>query len=108
MEFIEEFVARLTKDVGCYNHKTKYRYSLKKYESGGIFGWVGEKERENIFFIASPKELADKANVTRLAKEKKPNNIFGKPGVGFLVQRDSQGEDYNNAVQALKAIKNIR
>jgi hypothetical protein len=108
MEFIEEFVSRLTKDVGCYNHKTKYRYSLKKYETGSIFGWVGEKKGEDIFFIASLKKLADKANVTKLANEIRPNNIFGKPGVGFLVQRDSQGEDYDNAVKALRAIKDIK
>jgi hypothetical protein len=120
MEGFHEFNARLTKDVGCYyDHTSKAPvYSLKKYDSDeqgkmGVFGWVNELKRSNGFRIDTYWYLADKAGVAHLADATKDGMHFiskkydpeGKgTGISIFVRNSSNGEDYQKAVQALKAI----
>jgi hypothetical protein len=115
METLADFVARLIKDVGCYYHENNpHHYSIKKYDTMirkemGNLGWIGGKKKIDIFWIASPKQYADKAKLTHLDYDEiKHNNIYAKEGVGFFVKRDSHGKDYQKAVKALKAIKDVR
>ena len=76
MEIFSEFAERLSKDVGCYYHRTPKApaYSLKKHNTNekgrmGVLGWVSELKRINSFRIDSYKSLADIAGVTELADE---------------------------------------
>ena len=82
METLGEFIHRLTKRVGCFYHKCKSGvYSLKKADTNlkgkmGVFAWVGERRRDNVFEISSYKKLGDKINVTHLADKIVPGAIF--------------------------------
>jgi hypothetical protein len=122
METLEEFIPRLTERVRCFCHKCKSGvYSLKKADTNlkrgmGVFAWVGERKRDNVFKIESYKKLGDKSNVTHLADKIVPGAIyvskkqdFGQgTGIIFYVQKDSRGPDYEKAVEALKAILSLK
>ena len=122
METLEEFIPRLTNSVGCFYHKCKSGvYSLKKADTNlkgrmGVFAWVEERKRDNVFEIQSFKKLGDKSNVTHLADKIVPGAIyvskkqdFGQgTGIIFYVQKDSRGPDYEKAVEALKAILSLK
>jgi len=116
METLEDFVVRLSNDVGCYYHKTKKSryYTIKKYNSNyrgqmGHFGWVDELIRDGIFRIESYKDKADKVNVTKFADAVKKNRIYqkGVDGVLFYVKKESHGDDYQKAMTSLKAIVDL-
>jgi len=122
METLGEFIPRLTNSVGCFYHKCKSGvYSLKKADTNlkgrmGVFAWVGERRRDNVFEISSYKKLGDKSNVTHLADKIVPGahyvskkQDFGQgTGIIFYVQKDSRGPDYKKAVEALKAILSLK
>src|SRR3974377_476900 len=106
MESLEDFVVRLSKDVGCYYHKTKKSryYTIKKYNSMdhgkmGHFGWIDELIRKRVFRIESYKDMADKVKVTDLSDEIKKNRHFqkGVDAVIFYVQNGSHENDYKKA-----------
>jgi hypothetical protein len=120
MEGFHDFTARLSKDVGCYYHHTSKApvYSLKKNDTDeqgkmGVFGWINELKRDNRFRIDTYWYLADKTNVVHLADVTKDGMHYiskkydpeGKgTGISFFVRNGSNGEDYQKAVRALKAI----
>lgn len=120
IESFYDFTARLSKDVGCYYHHTSKAplYSLKKNNTDehgkmGVFGWINELKRDNTFRIDTYWYLADKANVVHLADATKDGMNYrskkydpeGKgTGISFFVRNGSNGEDYQRAVRALKAI----
>jgi hypothetical protein len=122
METLEEFIPRLTERVRCFYHKCKSGvYSLKKADTNlkrrmGVFAWVGERKKDNVFEIQSYKKLGDKSNVTHLADKIVPGAIFVSKkqdfgqgtGITFYVQKDSRGPDYEKAVEALKAILSLK
>jgi hypothetical protein len=92
METLGEFVLRLSERVGCFCHKSKSyeRYSLKKADTNlrgkmGVFAWVLEHRRDNVFQINSNKKLGDKSNVTHLADKIVPGLIY------VSRQQDSEG-----------------
>lgn len=118
METLEEFISRLTERVRCFYHKCKSGvYSLKKADTNlkgrmGVVAWVREQKRENVFEISSYKKFGDKSNVTHLADKIVPGahyvskkKDYGQgTGIFFYVQKGSRGQDYQKAVEALKAI----
>jgi hypothetical protein len=118
METLENFVVRLAKEVKCYYHQCKSnKYSLKKVDTNqrggmGVFGWVEEKKRNDVFEISTYKTLGDKSNVTHLADRVVPGMHYiskkkdggEATGIVFCIQKGSGGRDYQKAVQALRAI----
>ena len=123
MENLDEFVTRFSNSVGCYYHQCKTRiFSLKRVDANirgkmGVFGWVGERIRKNLFIIQTYKYLGDKAGVSGLADEVQEGGIFipkkkdpeGKgTAINFYVRKDSHGEDYQKAVRAFRAILPLR
>lgn len=122
MEALEDFVSRLNKSIGCFYHKCKSGvFSLKKADTNlkgrmGVFAWVGDRRRDNVFEISSYKKLGDKSNVTHLADKIVPGahyvskkQDFGQgTGIIFYVQKDSRGPDYKKAVEALKGILSLK
>ncbi len=116
MESLEEFVNRLSKSIGCYFHLNKSGFhSMKKYNSNqphqmGVLGWVSELKRKNLFRVDTYKRSGDKAGVSIFADGSKENMHFNKDGTGifFYVEKGSQGEDYEKAVKAMKAIVSLR
>jgi hypothetical protein len=120
MESFHGFTARLSKDVGCYYHRTSKAplYSLKKYDTDeqgkmGVFGWVNELKRVNSFRIDTYWYLADMAGVAELADVTKEGMHYiskkydpeGKgTGISIFVKNGSSVEDYRKAVKVLKAV----
>jgi len=121
METLEDFVIRLGRDVNCYYHQCKSnKYSLKKNDTNlrsrmGVFGWVEEKKRINVFEISTYKTLGDKSNVTRLADRVVPGMHYvskkkdGGEATGIVVciQKGSMEIDYQRTVDVLRAIVQI-
>jgi hypothetical protein len=120
MERLKGFVERVSESIGCYYHLTGGGlYSLKKFESDqkgqmGVFGWVRELKRGDLFRIETYEGLGDRAGVRDLADEVREGmHIVSKKkdpdGKGtrilFNVGKGSHGEDYQKAVRALRAIK---
>jgi hypothetical protein len=115
METLADFVMRLSKDVGCYYHLIPSGdwYTFKKHDSNekgqmGVFGYVKELKRKDLFLVDIIYDFAKKAKVDHLANKLKDNINWNKPGILFYVKKDSHGSDYNKAVTALKAIKDVR
>ena len=117
METQADFVIRLSNDARCHFHKNKTprHYTIKKYNTMvhgemGYLGWVIEKVRKNYFWLCLPKDLTDKANVSHLADKSGDGRIYqrGKKDASFYIVRNSRGEDYQNAVRAVSAIKEVR
>ena len=123
MERLKVFVERVSESIGCYYHLNgRGFYSLKKFESDqkgqmGVFGWVHELKRGDLFRIETYEGLGDRAGVSDLADEvRKSTYIVSKKkdpdGKGtrilFNVGKGSHGEDYQKAVRALRAIKVLK
>ncbi len=120
MENLKDFVERLSESVGCYYHLCEKapQYSLKKYNTDkpkemGVFGWVLELKRKNMFEICTYKYLGDATGVSKFSDKVKPGYIYvsrhndpdGKgKGLVFYCYKGSIGEDYQKAVKALRAI----
>ncbi len=111
MESIRTFVKRFCLSVGCSSHpnQSPSQYSLKKYDTNqrlsmGVFGWVRELKRKGLFEVSSYKNLGDKAGVSHLADCVKPRYQFVEDGILFYVKPDSDGNDYQKTVKALRAI----
>ena len=116
MESLGEFVNRFSGSAGCHYYINRSNVcSLKKFDSDqkgkmGVFGWVSELKREDLFRVDTYKRLGDKADVSDRADGIKENMHFNKEGTGifFYVKRGSQWEGYQKAVRALKAIMVVR
>jgi len=114
METLPEFLERLSKVAGCYSHECKSGYiSLKKNKIAphgkmGVFAWVRELKRKDIFEVATYKDLAEKAGVDKLADGEKPKMHWIHTGVFFFVKKDSKADDLNRAVTALTKILKIK
>jgi len=123
MERLKGFVERVSESLGCYYHLNGGGfYSLKRCESDqkgqmGVFGWVRELKRGDLFRIETYEGLGDRAGVSDLADEvRKSMYIVSKnkdpDGKGtrilFNVGKGSHGEDYQKAVRALRAIKVLK
>lgn len=72
----------------------------------GVFGYV--KKRGDIFIIDILERFAKNADLVRLADKIEETINWNKPGIIFNVNRDSNGNDYKNAVTFLKAVMKIR
>ena len=120
MERLKGFVERISESIGCYYHLNGGGfYSLKKFESDqkgqmGVFGWVREIKRGDLFRIEAYEYLGDRAGISDLADEVREGMHFiskkkdpdGKgTGILFNVRKGSHGKDYQKAVRALRAIK---
>jgi hypothetical protein len=123
MESLKGFVERVSESIGCYYHLNGGGfYSLKKFESDqkgqmGVFGWVREIKRGDLFRIEAYECLGDRAGVSDLADEVREGMHFiskkkdpdGKgTGILFNVRKGSHGKDYQKAVRALRAIKVLK
>ena len=122
METLGAFVARFTGLIGCYHHKCNSEiYSLKRNDTMirgrmGVFAWVQERKRKNVFEVSTYKILGDGCNVSYLADKVVPEMHYvskkkdGGEGTGivFYVQKGSGGKDYEKAVKALKAINSLK
>lgn len=114
METLNEFVERLSKNVGCYSHPGKSGIvSLKKNKTSihgdmKVFAWVLELKRKGIFKVVTYKDLAEKAGVDELADGEKPKMNWVHTGIFFFVKKDSKTDDFNRAVTALTAILKIK
>jgi hypothetical protein len=81
----------------------------------GVFGWVEEKKRINVFEISTYKTLGDKSNVTRLADRVMPGMHYVSKkkdggeatGIVFCIQKGSMEIDYQRTVDVLRAIVQI-
>jgi len=118
METLREFISRITGMVGCFNHKCKGElYSLKLIDTNlkgrmGVFAWVRELKRNNVFEISTYKILGDKSNVSYLADKvrigmhfvSKKRDCGEGTGIIFYIQKGSRDRDYEKAVKALRAI----
>ena len=111
MESLESFVRRLSESISCHYHPTHSVYALKKFNSNikgemGVFGWVSELKRKNLFRVDTYMRIGDKAGVSGLADGIKEGMHFNKDGTGifFYVKNVSQGEDYQKTIKALRAI----
>lgn len=83
----------------------------------GVFGWIRELKREDLFKIETYGYLGDRAEVSGLADEVKEGMHFiakkkdldGKgTGIVFNVRKDSHGGDYRKAIKALRAIMALK
>ena len=123
MESLKGFVERVSESIGCYYHLTGSGfYSLKKFDSHqsgqmGVFGWVRELKREDLFRIETYECLSDRAGVSDLADEVREGMHFiskkkdpdGKgTGILFNVRKGSHRKDYQKAVKAFRAIKVLK
>jgi hypothetical protein len=79
----------------------------------GVFGWIRELKREDLFRIETYEGLGDRAGVSDLADEVREGMYYtskkkdpGGKGTGILfnVKKGSYGEDYQKAIRALRAI----
>ena len=123
MERLKGFVKRVSESIGCYYHLNGGGfYSLKKFEFDqkgqmGVFGWVRELKRGDLFRIETYEGLGDRAGVSDLADEvgggmhivSKKKDPDGKgTRILFNVGKGSHGKDYQKAVRALRAIKVLK
>ncbi len=114
METLHDFVKRLSKNIGCYDHPCKSGIvSLRKNRTGlrgdmGVFAWVRELKRKDIFEVATYKDLAEKAGVNKLVDGEKPKMHWLRTGVFFLVKKGSSADDFNRAVKGLTTILRIK
>ena len=124
MESPEVFAIRLCDEINCYYHLTRsgHLISLKKFNTDehgkmGVFGWIRELKRKDLFEISTYKHLGDDAGVSELAdKIKEGMHYISKnkdsegtgAGIVFFVKKGSKGEDYKKAVKALRAIIAVR
>jgi len=123
MESLKGFVEWVSESIGCYYHLTgSGYYSLKKFDSDqtgqmGVFAWIRELKREDLFKIETYGYLGDRAEVSGLADEVKEGMHFiakkkdldGKgTGIVFNVRKGSHGEDYQKAIKALRAIMALK
>jgi hypothetical protein len=111
MEALADFMARLSKDVGCYYHllQTGY-YPLKRnntMQKGkmGVFAFV--KELGGRFRIHTFEDASIRAEVNNLFDGSKDGLFFGERGSFMYVEKGSNGDDYQRAVIAFKAIRSI-
>ena len=118
METLAEFVERLRREVNCFYHQCNSGiFSIKRNNTNirgmmGVFGWVRELKRRNIFEISTYQKLCERAHVNYHYDQVKPgmhyvsriNDAGQGTGIVFYAQRDSKGMDYNKAVEALRAI----
>ncbi|MDP1833091.1 MAG: hypothetical protein Q8K67_13615 [Geothrix sp.] len=82
----------------------------------GVFAWVRERKRKNVFGISTYKILGDKCNVSNLADKVVPGLIFipkkkdavEGTGIVFYVLKGSKGKDYEKAVKAIMAICSLK
>ena len=109
MEDLELFVKRLSKDAGCYYHaNTKGNlYTLKKNDTMKMdmcaFAWVEERKSKDLFVIGTYKCWADTKAITDKDYEK-PRMHWEETGLGYYVNRSSNGMDYQKALRALRVI----
>lgn len=115
METLENFVQRFSRSVGCYYKKNKSSCSLLKYDSHyrnhmGVFGWVSERTTMGLFVVSTYEYLVD-AQAIAEADGRRPGAHFvskrndrqgNATGLSYRVRRDSRGDDYDEAVRALK------
>src|SRR5512139_3601142 len=82
METLIDFVKRLSTSIGCYYHlNCSNVYSLKKFDSDhkgqmGVFSWVRELKREDLFRIETYEYLGERAGVSDLADEVREGMYF--------------------------------
>ena len=111
METMADFVARLSNDVGCYYHQLRSGlYPLKRnntMQRGNmdVFGFV--KELRDRFRIHTSEDAANTAGVLHLFDGTRERLWFGRTGAFIYVMKASTGKDYEKAVTAFKAIKDI-
>jgi len=116
MESLGEFVNRFSGSVGCHYHSNRSNvYSLKRFDSNqkgkmGVLGWVSELKGKDLFRVDTYKRLGDKAGASDLADGIKENMHFNKEGIGifFHVKRGGHGEDYQKAVESIRAIMALK
>ncbi|MBK7551667.1 MAG: hypothetical protein IPI61_08395 [Syntrophaceae bacterium] len=111
METLSNFVNRFCTSVRCYSHpnRSTSQYSLKKFDNlqhlrMGVFGWVRVIKGQECFEVSSYKDLGDRAGISHHADLVKPRYQWEKKGILFYVKSDSKGEDYQRAVDAMRAI----
>ena len=76
----------------------------------GVFGWVDDKPRKELFEVTTYKNLVDGQAIADADFEKpgmhytsKKKDVYGlATGVGYYVSKGSRGNDYLKAVRALK------
>ena len=117
---MEQFVERLSKNVGCYYHRNSRNYPLKKYNSMvkremGLVCWVSEKKSLGRFDISTYKFLADEKGIRDADKEKMGAHFVSKgtdngnaTGLFYYVGRGCSGTDFQKAVRALRVIQGNR
>lgn len=118
METLSGFVARLTKAIPCYSHprKDSKGISLKKnntmkHGDMGHFATVYDRPTKGDFKIIAKEWLAN-AWCKMAANKGSPKSFGNNPnnpkhaGLIFYVKKDSIGQDYQNALQALTIIRN--
>ena len=117
IEFVkqdEEFIKKLTKDIGCHYLKTNTRtYSLNKFATDtrskmGVFAWV-HKEDSDCFWISTRKIWVEKARAKAMAGRK-------ASGTNCFTRDTQQAEDnvsfdtkdgYEKTVSVLRLIKKV-
>ena len=114
METLNDFVKRLSENVGCYSHICKSGIaSLKKNKANirlemAVFAWVRELKRKGVFEVATYEDLAVKAGVNQSADGIKPRMHWIHTGIVFFVANESTGNDFTRAVSVLKEIQKIK
>jgi hypothetical protein len=112
METLEDFVARLSKDVGCYYHLLPggshpiKRNNTRQRGQMGVFGFV--EKGGGRFRIRTFEDAASRAGVIDLFDENSANGIFGSSAAIIFARNGSKGDDYKKAVKALTAIKDLK
>ena len=116
METLDQFAARLSRQVGCFYKSNKVTWSLKKYPSAsrgrmGVFAWVGERKKSDRFRVSTYKCLADEQGIRDADEEKcgaqwvpKGQDDGQANGLAFYVRKDSSEYDFQKAVRALRVI----
>jgi hypothetical protein len=111
METLADFVARLSKDVGCYYHLLPLgAYALKRNNTMqrgqmGVFGFI--RKMGDVFRIHTSEETTIAAGIHHLFDGTINKLFFGSPGSYIYLINNSIGEDYQRAVTAFTAIKNL-
>ncbi|MFZ2089841.1 MAG: hypothetical protein WAU47_14820 [Desulfobaccales bacterium] len=112
METLADFVARLSKDVGCYYHRLKKSglYPLKRNSTMqpgemGVFAFV--LEQRDRYRIHTSEAAAGTAGVIQLFDGTRERLWWRETGTFIYVRKGSIGDDYRRAVTALKAINNM-
>lgn len=118
METLDEFVARLCRDIPCHSHHRQESegISLKKCDTMvhgrmGQFAAVHDRTTKDKFRIVIKEWLADEWCQTN-ACERNPKSFGNNPnnpkhaGIIFFVKKDSTGKDYQNTIRCLKVVRN--